>query len=107
MSPHPIEPDGLVVEDQNGVRLLAIPTQLLEILRFAAVLQYVHQGRVYRMRVDGFTDGRQGGQPLPHHSPADPDQAERWECPNPECSIFNGAEDRSCTMCYTPRPATA
>lgn len=58
--------DGLVVESPRGERILALPIAVVEALRYASVIQYRRAGRVHRMRVDGFTDGRIGGQPLPH-----------------------------------------
>lgn len=47
----PPEFDGLVVEDPNGVRLLAIPAALLPVLRSAAVLRFRAGDAVYNMRV--------------------------------------------------------
>lgn len=58
----PVDFDGLVVESPRGDRLLALPIAVLEILRYAAVIQYKRGGSVYRMRVDSFLDNRRGGQ---------------------------------------------
>lgn len=58
--------DGLVVESPRGDRLLALPIAVLEVLRYAAVIQYKRGGSVYRMRVDSFLDKRQGGHPVTH-----------------------------------------
>ncbi|MER7953078.1 hypothetical protein ABTY59_37440 [Streptomyces sp. NPDC096079] len=120
---HPVEFDGIVIEDQNGNRLLAIPTAALEILRFAAVIQYRSQGRVSRMRVDGFMDGRPAGTPLPVRPTPPPPAAaapvptpapapllvavpDRWRCPNPECGCMVDNPYASCPWCRTPRPST-
>jgi hypothetical protein len=54
--------DGLVVESPRGDRLLALPIAVLEVLRYASVIQYRRGGRVYRMRIDSFLDNRDGGQ---------------------------------------------
>lgn len=51
--------DGLVVESPRGDRLLALPIAVLEILRYAAVIEYRRGGSVHRMRVDTFLDRRQ------------------------------------------------
>lgn len=48
--------DGLVVESPAGDRLLALPIAVLEVLRYASVIQYRRAGRVSRMRVDGHLD---------------------------------------------------
>lgn len=60
--PRQIDFDGLVVEAPNGDRLLALPIAVLEVLRYASVIQYRRAGRVHRMRIDGFLDNREGGQ---------------------------------------------
>lgn len=57
----PLDFDGLVVESPSGERLLALPIAVLEVLRYASVIQYRRAGRVHRMRIDGFLDGRNGG----------------------------------------------
>lgn len=64
MNPRAVDFDGLVVESPKGDRLLALPIAVLEILRYASVIQYRRGGRVTRMRVDGFLDGRPAGQPV-------------------------------------------
>jgi len=51
---HPLEYDGLVVEANDGVRLNAIPTAVLEILKHAEVIQYTRNGQVSRLRVGNF-----------------------------------------------------
>lgn len=63
-NPREVDFDGLVVEASNGDRLLALPIAVLEILRYASVIQYRRAGSVHRMRLDGFLDGRQGGRPV-------------------------------------------
>ena len=68
MSSQPFEFDGLVVEAQDGSRLLALPTSVLQILQHAAVIQFQAQGRVSRMRVSGFLDGRDNS--IPQQAPA-------------------------------------
>lgn len=62
--PRIVEFDGLVVEDAQGVRLLAIPAALLPVLRSAAVIRYRLGDSVFNMRLNHFTDGRPGGQPI-------------------------------------------
>lgn len=69
----PIEFDGLVVEAANGARLLALPTSVLLVLQHAAVIQFQRNGRVSRMRVSNFLDGRDGSIPqsvIPEQVPA-------------------------------------
>lgn len=61
----PVDFDGLVVEDDRGNRLLALPTAVLEILRHAAVIRFRRADSMFSMRLDAFTDGRTGGQPIP------------------------------------------
>lgn len=91
-----IEFDGLVVESARGDRLLAVPTAILEILRYATVIQYKKGDDVYRMRVDD-TYARQqqaaqeatqaaaeqasnaAGALLANHSPAPPPAAQSTE----------------------------
>lgn len=53
-----IEFDGLVVEGAQGVRILALPTAVLEALRYAEVIQFKAGDRVSRMRVANFIDVR-------------------------------------------------
>lgn len=50
----PIEYDGLVVEAKDGIRLIAIPTAVLEILKYAEVIQFTRAGQVSRLRVGNF-----------------------------------------------------
>jgi hypothetical protein len=47
----PPEFDGLVVEDAQGVRLLALPAAVLPVLRSAAVLRFRCGDSVFNMRV--------------------------------------------------------
>lgn len=53
-----IDFDGLVVESANGDRILALPTVVLESLRYASVIRYKRGASVWNLRLDGFTDGR-------------------------------------------------
>lgn len=114
----PVELDGLVVEDASGNRLLAIPTVSLEILRFAAVLQFKRGDLVVRVRVDGLGDrATVPTQPhypsptpvrLPNPSPA-PSPAplivierDDWQCPGCRRHVDGGYD--VCTWCNTTRP---
>lgn len=124
MSLTPREPDGLVVEDAHGNRLLAVPTQLLEILRFASVIQYTRGACTFRLHVPDWNDPtpapayvpQQPSDPgagaylvaVPSPSPTTPPplpaQVTNWVCPDPLCGIVNGPEVVRCTMCHAPRP---
>lgn len=118
---NPIDPDGVVIEDQMGNRLIAVPTALLEVLRFAAVIQYTRQGYTYRMRVDGLGDkapvlpAQPGPAPAAYNpSPTTPpaalvllapvETAGEWTCPNPECGVRTPLSRGACQWCNTPRP---
>ncbi|MFJ3812595.1 hypothetical protein ACIPWE_40330 [Streptomyces sp. NPDC090073] len=46
--------DGLVVEDANGVRVLALPAALVPALRSAVVIRFRNGDAHYSMRVDRF-----------------------------------------------------
>lgn len=107
---HPLHHDGLVVEDAHGNRLLAIPTSVLEILKYAAVVQFIDGERVCRMRVDGW----QPGQPRPIAStaltalPAPPSDSDTavpgWKCPNVDCGANVADDELVCAWCSTRRP---
>lgn len=115
VSLNPAEPDGIVVEGPGGVRLVAIPTAVLDILKFADTIQYTREGHVYRMRV-GLP--RPGGVPLqptptttPAPSPTTPPPADRaeygladaWQCRNPKCGWYNVSKAAECGECGTPK----
>lgn len=51
---NPSEYDGLVIEGANGVRLVAIPMRLLQVLQYAEVLQFTRDGISSRLRVANF-----------------------------------------------------
>lgn len=104
----PIEFDGLVVEGANGVRLLALPTAVLRILENAEVIQFQRHGRVSRMRVGNFLDGRDQSIPqpaIPAQQPADELHLEPLpsrSAPTPEY----GAPDLGLGPSPTPPPAS-
>lgn len=54
MIDNPNEYDGLVVEGANGVRLVAIPMSLLQVLQYAEVVQFTKAGVSSRLRVSNF-----------------------------------------------------
>lgn len=79
--------DGLVVESANGDRILALPIAVMESLRYASVIRFRRQGSFFSLRLDHFTDGRQGGQPIPQQSPEpgpNSPQPNRSSAPTPE-----------------------
>lgn len=100
--PHPTEPDGLVVEDSNGNRLVAIPTAAVELLGAAAVIEYTRDGVSYRFKI----------QPPGGHLVAVPPQpdtpptaaAEAVRCP--KCQALDDAPNYSlgCVWCGTAFP---
>lgn len=103
--PRIVEFDGLVVEDAQGVRLLALPAALLPVLRSAAVIRYRLGDSVFNMRLNTFMDGRTGGQRV---TQARDELAPRVEPPLPPGSAPTpqyGAPDIPTSPSPAPPPA--
>jgi hypothetical protein len=56
--------DGLIVEGPQGRRIIALPIAVIETLRYASAIRYRRGGRVWNLRLEPTTDGRQTGEPI-------------------------------------------
>jgi hypothetical protein len=101
--PHTTEPNGLVVEDANGNRLLAIPTAAVELLEAADVIQYTRDGIVQRFQIRG-TGGHLVAVPAPPDPPP-PATAQLVNCTECGAGTTDPNPALGCVWCGTPFPA--
>lgn len=76
----PVDFDGLVVEAADGARLLAIPTAVLEVLRYAHIIRFRRGTELHSLRLGAFAERLQEQD---EHTPPLPQRAANTPSPTP------------------------